>query len=303
MPPSTYTVKASASRLAALRPQPTTRLSRHLHARRPHLPAAVAQCRNLTCIARPARPILPQRPAVASSQQPSSRPRLYHSYDHPEPTGSFSLAEQEILSAAYTHVPEHGFSQKALALGAKDAGYLDISTNVVPEGVFSLIRWHLVTQRKALAGKAQELFGDEEAAARIGVGKKVELLTWERLLGNSVVVRRWQEALAVMAQPSYVPASVKELAMLADEIWFLAGDKSVDPSWYTKRASLSAIYASTELFMTTDTSEGFTETLRFLRRRLDEAQEIGGTVKSIGSWVGFTASAGLNVLRSKGLRI
>lgn len=160
-----------------------------------------------------------------------------------------------------------------------------------------------MTQREALAGKAREIFGGEEAAARMGLGKKVELLTWERLMGNSPVVRRWQEALAVMAQPSYVPASVKELAMLADEIWFLAGDKSVDSSWYTKRASLSAIYASTELFMTTDSSEGFTETQQFLRRRLDEAQEMGGTVKSIGSWVGFTASAGLNVLRSKGLRI
>lgn len=106
-----------------------------------------------------------------------------------------------------------------------------------------------------------------------------------------------------MAQPSYVPESLKELAKLADEIWFLVGDTSVDPSWYTKRASLSAIYASTELFMTSDTSEGFTETRKFLRRRLEETHEVGGTLRSLGQWVGFTANAGLNVLRSKGLPI
>lgn len=106
-----------------------------------------------------------------------------------------------------------------------------------------------------------------------------------------------------MAQPSYVPESLKELAKLSDEIWFLAGDVSVDPSWYTKRASLSAIYASTELFMTTDRSEGFVETRNFLQRRLEEVQEVGGTLKSLGQWVAFTASAGLNVLRSKGARI
>lgn len=111
------------------------------------------------------------------------------------------------------------------------------------------------------------------------------------------------QALAIMAQPSYVPESLKELAKLSDEIWFLVGDTSVDPSWYTKRASLSAIYASTELFMTTDRSEGFVETSKFLRRRLGEVQGVGGTLRSLGQWVGFTASAGMNVLRSKGARI
>lgn len=111
------------------------------------------------------------------------------------------------------------------------------------------------------------------------------------------------QALAIMAHPAYVPESLRELARLSDEIWFLAGDTSVDPSWYTKRASLSAIYASTELFMTADKSDGFVETSKFLRRRLAEVQGVGGTLRSVGQWVGFTASAGLNVLRSKGARI
>lgn len=106
-----------------------------------------------------------------------------------------------------------------------------------------------------------------------------------------------------MAQPSYVPASVAELARLADEIWFQAGDASVDPSWYTKRAALSAIYASSELFMTNDRSDGFAETRLFLRRRFDETSAFGGVVDSIGQWVGFTARASVNVLRSKGVMI
>jgi ubiquinone biosynthesis protein COQ9 len=51
-----------------------------------------------------------------------------------------------------------------------------------------------------------------------------------------------------MAQPTNMRTSLAELARLADEIWFLAGDVSVDTSWYTKRATLSAIYSSTGLF-------------------------------------------------------
>jgi ubiquinone biosynthesis protein COQ9 len=106
-----------------------------------------------------------------------------------------------------------------------------------------------------------------------------------------------------MAQPSYIPSSVKELALLSDEILFLSGDVAVDPSWYTKRAALSAIYASAELFMTNDQSPGFRDTREFLQRRLAESSDVGSVLRSMWEWTGFTASAGINVLRSKGVRI
>lgn len=106
-----------------------------------------------------------------------------------------------------------------------------------------------------------------------------------------------------MAQPSNIPTSLSELASLSDEIWFLAGDTAVDSSWYTKRASLSSIYAATELFMTTDKSTEFADTKEFLDRRFRDVQAVGSVLGSVGQWVGFTAHAGVNVLRSKGVRI
>jgi len=84
-----------------------------------------------------------------------------------------------------------------------------------------------------------------------------------RLKGNEAVIHQWQEALAVMSLVENVPASVAELAKLVDEMWFLAGDKAVDTSWYSKRAMLGGVYASTEMFMTTDKSKGFEETWEF----------------------------------------
>lgn len=106
-----------------------------------------------------------------------------------------------------------------------------------------------------------------------------------------------------MAQPSCVTTSVHELFLLADEIWYLAGDKSVDVSWYTKRAILSAIYSSSEVFMTTDRSVQFVETERFLDRRLDDLKVASETVGAIGEWTGLSAKALVNVLRSKGLKV
>ncbi len=106
-----------------------------------------------------------------------------------------------------------------------------------------------------------------------------------------------------MAQPRLVTTSIRKLALISDEIWFLAGDTAVGPSWYTNRASLSTIYASSELFMTNDQSPDFQETRQFLERRFREVWDVEGVVRSLGQWVGFTAKAGVNVLRSRGVRI
>lgn len=137
----------------------------------------------------------------------------------------------------------------------------------------------------------------------MGVGTQVKELTWARLMLNAPVNARYQEALALMAYGSNMRASLAELHALSDEIWYVAGDVSVDSSWYTKRASLSAIYASSELFMTQDVSKGFEETRAFMERRFNGMRELGGAVGSIGQWVGFTFGAGVNVLRSRGMRI
>ncbi|KAH6606270.1 hypothetical protein Trco_005423 [Trichoderma cornu-damae] len=250
--------------------------------------------RTARCLARSARC------PVARQTTPNSCPRSYHSYDHPPPPGPFGRVDGSILAAAFEHVPEHGFSRRAIGLGARDAGYPDISASVLPDGRFGLIHYHLVTQRESLARKSQELLGDGSLAS---VDDRVAALTWERLMGNKHIIHRWQEALAIMAQPSYLPKSLAELAALSDDIWFLAGDKAVDPSWYAKRAALAMVYSSCELFMTNDRSPSFLETRQFLHRRLRDVESVGGSMASVGRWAGFTLSAGINVLRSKGVPI
>lgn len=107
----------------------------------------------------------------------------------------------------------------------------------------------------------------------------------------------------MMALPTNIPLSVRELSLLSDEIWFLASDTTVDTSWYTKRLSLAGIYAATDLFMTTDKSVGFLATREFLNRRFEDSRNVGNLVRGMEQWLGFTAGAGINVLRSKGVRI
>jgi ubiquinone biosynthesis protein COQ9 len=234
------------------------------------------------------RPLLVQQPARA----------LYHSYEH-NPPPAYPETESTILSSALAHVPRHGFTQKALTLGAKDNGYLDISTNLFRKGAFDLVLYYLVTQRLALGNRVQ--FLDEN----MGVGRKVRSLVMERLRANGEagVVPHWTGALGHMSLAENIPASLRELAKLSDEIWFLAGDKAVDSSWYTKRASLSSVYAATEMYQTQDQSTDFKDTEAFLDRRLDEVRVLGGAVGGTLQWAGFQAGSVVNLLRSKGVRV
>jgi hypothetical protein len=117
--------------------------------------------------------------------------RTYYSHDHPPHRNPFSETEQALLSAAYAHVPEHGFTHQALTLGARDAGYLDISPSILPDGSFSLIRWHLVTQRLALAEQREELFDTDNDPT--DVDRKIAALARARLLSNELVIGKWQE--------------------------------------------------------------------------------------------------------------
>ncbi|KAK4944059.1 Ubiquinone biosynthesis protein coq9, mitochondrial [Elasticomyces elasticus] len=223
--------------------------------------------------------------------------RSYFSRHHPDPP-PFSETQDRILSAAIARVPKHGFTDETLSLGAKDAGYLDVTVQLFPRGAFDLIHYHLVKQRLALKSNVQFPEGTQ-----LGLGPKVRALAMARLRANADIIHQWQGALGYMSLLGNIPASLKELHSLSDEIWYLAGDTAVDFSWYTKRASLATVYASSEMFMTTDTSKDFAATQEFLDRRLKAAQNLGGSVGGVSQYVGFWAGNSVNLARSWGIKV
>lgn len=112
--------------------------------------------------------------------------RTYFSIYHPDPR-PFPPAQDRILSAALDRVPQYGFTEDALVLGAKDAGYLDVTVQLFPRGVFDLINYHLVTQRLALKNNVQF-----SSAASLGLTSKVKSLAMARLRANKNIVHQWQ---------------------------------------------------------------------------------------------------------------
>ena len=73
----------------------------------------------------------------------------------------------------------------------------------------------------------------------------------------------------LFALPAYAPDGAKLIWGTADAIWTALGDTSEDINWYTKRASLSAVYSSTVLYWLGDDSPDHARTWGFLDRRID----------------------------------
>ena len=139
------------------------------------------------------------RPALVTTTFGKHR-RTYYSEQFPA-AAPYSPAEDAILSAALSHVPRHGFSSRSIALGASDAGYPEVSTQLFPQGVFDLIRFHLVTQRRALKDNVQ--FPED---APLGVGRRIRTLTLARLRANKDIIYQWQGVSA--ARPLSLPCGL-----------------------------------------------------------------------------------------------
>ncbi|PYH46814.1 uncharacterized protein BP01DRAFT_355216 [Aspergillus saccharolyticus JOP 1030-1] len=242
-----------------------------------------------------------------TSPKLSPKPRAYHSDHHPTQPHDYTNSQTTILSAALHHVPTHGFSRDALTLGCRDAGFLDVSVQLLPRAEFDLILFWLASRRGLLRSKVESdgllLPSSTGGGPVLSVDDKIQILLMERLRMNAEVKDQWQDALAVMSLGENIPLSLSELHALADDILNLAGDKSVDASWYSKRMAVAAVYAASDFVMTRDTSAGLRDTEEFVARRWADARAVGNKLTGVRECLGFMGSTAVGLGRSWGLKI
>jgi ubiquinone biosynthesis protein COQ9 len=78
---------------------------------------------------------------------------------------------------------------------------------------------------------------------------------------------------ALFALPHHAIEGAGLIWATADAIWTALGDTSRDLNWYSKRASLSAVYGATVLFWLGDTSDRDEATWAFLDRRIENVMQ------------------------------
>lgn len=179
-------------------------------------------------------------------------------------------AREGLLLATLRHAPFDGWTAEALAAGAADAGLAPADAErLFPGGAGELVGcfsdWADARMLAAMAA-------GEDARPRLqdrvkhGVRARCEALAPHREAARA--------ALSFFARPGNAPLGIRCLYRTVDRIWYAAGDRSADFSYYTKRGLLAAVYSATVLFWLEDGSAGCAESWRFLDRRIAETMRL-----------------------------
>lgn len=192
----------------------------------------------------------------------------------------FQQIRDRLALAALPHAVFDGWSAKALMAAASDEGVeTSLAERAFLGGPAAAVE-HFVDL-------ADRLMADDVAhvdLSSLRVPDRVFLILenrFKRWAPHREAVRR---ALAVLALNPGVAA--RATARTVDAVWRLAGDSSHDFSWYTRRATLGAVYSATLLFWLDDESEDCSATHAFLRRRLGDVGRVTGLRKQAQGWLG-----------------
>lgn len=182
------------------------------------------------------------------------------------------------VEAALPHVPLDGWTTKALRGGLTDAGFdpADLAL-LFPGGTVEAIEvWCDLADRRMAEALGELDLASMRIRDRVTAAIRIRL---EQNMGRKEAVAR---ATALLALPQNAVAAARITARTVDAIWVAIGDRSADLSWYTKRASLAAIYSATILYWLRDESLEAEATLRFLDRRIEALMLIPKVQRRIG---------------------
>ena len=106
------------------------------------------------------------------------------------------------------------------------------------------------------------------------INEKIKYFVVRRLMIFQNLVNK-KKFFKKILEPNSLLNSYKILFKIADEIWFLAGDKSTDYNYYTKRIILMNIYALTFSFFVFDNSKDLEKTKKFLDKEISVVLNFG----------------------------
>jgi ubiquinone biosynthesis protein COQ9 len=171
--------------------------------------------------------------------------------------------KNDLLDAALVHVPFDGWNEAMVIAAAQDVGATsDQVAALFPRGAIDMAAAfhkrgdHLMLDRLDSADLATMRYSERVAAA---VRFRLEVVE------NKDVVRRGS---ALFSLPQHAPEGAQLIWGTADQIWLALGDTSDDINWYSKRAILSGVYASSVLFWLGDNSLDQAATWAFVDRRI-----------------------------------
>ena len=198
----------------------------------------------------------------------------------------------DLVKAMLPHVPFDGWTWTAVENGSVDIGFKKKETpdsrlltyqNLFEDGSIDFIDCFSDLIDVEVKNKYEALVSKPER-----IPQKIKTIILIRLELCQIYKEAIRCSLSITALPNNSKKSLNILYRTCNSIWKIAGDKSTDFSFYTKRATLAAIYTSTLLFWLNDNSNNNIETEFFLERRLKDISKISSLKKPLSDLKKFT---------------
>ena len=175
---------------------------------------------------------------------------------------------ERILLEALTEIPVTGFTDAALSNAAARTGLSKREIlDAFPHGPASLVEAFLHWADARMAEMQQAREAEKRIRDRIASAVRARI---EVLAPHKEAARR---AAAFLAQPQNTMMATRLTLRTVDAMWRACGDRSSDFSYYTKRATLAGVYATTLAYWFSDSSEGNQATWTFLGHRIDNVMQ------------------------------
>lgn len=195
----------------------------------------------------------------------------------------------QIIEAALGHIPFDGWSMASLNAAADDCGLDEGVINELFAGgpAEALEAYGEWTDRQMIE-EFIAAHGAEMEAMPVHLRiRQLILIRLEQAAAHKEVVRR---SLAFLSRPKHARLASKMLYHTVDMIWRTAGDRSTDFNFYTKRATLSAVYSSTLLAFLGDDTPDMAHTKAFLDRRLADVAKTSKMAKPVKRAAGIAVN-------------
>ncbi|MDO6730110.1 COQ9 family protein [Marinovum sp. 2_MG-2023] len=177
--------------------------------------------------------------------------------------------KEQLLDAALAHVAFDGWGDDTFRAAIEDSGVNEtVARAICPRGAVDLA---LAFHRRGDAAMVARLHSTDLAGMRFrdriafAVRARLEAVT------DKEAVRR---GTTLFSLPHHAADGARAIWDTCDAIWTTLGDTSDDVNWYTKRATLSAVYGATVLYWLGDDTPDHSATWEFLDRRIDNVMQV-----------------------------
>ena len=175
-------------------------------------------------------------------------------------------SKQEKLAKLFIQeVPKFGWSRETLLQCAKKQR---ISTSVLaklfPSFEYDVLKF-IIAQNNIQVEKNYNSFNN----SRLKTRDKIKTILELKFDSNEYLKKALPEMLKFLLRPGNLLMSIKMLHENSDFIWNLAGDKSNDFSFYSKRGLLSMVYLATLIYWLNDKSTKGIGTKNFISKSVD----------------------------------